>query len=336
MAKAKIGFDVGPSSLKIAVERRGGVDLHEVRLPKQMVENGEVMMPNAFSQFLKQTKKELYLPNGDGVLVLPPSQVIFRLVTVPRMTERQLLMNLPYEFDDFISGGPEQYYYDYAVCEDPQGREEPEELTIMAAAAAKDVVYSYIRMFADAGIRLKIILPQEIAMIRLAQNYRAHDSKAPAKMCFVDLGHSSTRVIVVKDDRVQAARTLNLAMRDLDEIIADQYNVDAFLADTFKRENYKDVLGHPRCVEFYRQLAVEILKVINFYQFSFREEAELTGVYLLGGGANIAPLRETVADMLSIPIRSTADLLPGGDGMVTETSYSGILAAGAVLAGEER
>ena len=56
------------------------------------------------------------LREAPAALVLPPSQVICRLVTMPRMTTGQLEMNLPYEFSDFIQGVADQYHCDYAVC----------------------------------------------------------------------------------------------------------------------------------------------------------------------------------------------------------------------------
>lgn len=334
MAKTRIGFDIGCSSLKIAVTKGDNTEFHEVLLPEHMVENGEIVMPNAFPQFLRQVKKELRLPGGEGTLLIPPAHVICRLVTVPRMTEQQLLMNLPYEFSDFIQGAPEQYFCDYALCEDTNGEEAPSEMTVMAAAASKDRMYSYIRMFAQAGIRLKMLLPQEMALIGLAQSYSEYDGEAPKEICFVDLGHMSTRITVVKNDRVQAVRQVSLAMQDLDRIIADQLNVDMFLAGTYKRENYKEILEHPSCMELYRRIAVEILKVINFYQFTFRD-SELPGVYLIGGGANIAPLCQSIEEALPLPLLSPSELIPYTEEM-GENYYTGILAAGAAFAREEK
>ena len=109
MGKTRLGFDIGSSSLKIAVLRGSETRIEEVRLPENMVDGtGAMILPHAFAQFLKQTKKELSLPRGEAALALPPSQVICRLVTMPRMTTEQLPMKLPYEFNDLIQGGADQ------------------------------------------------------------------------------------------------------------------------------------------------------------------------------------------------------------------------------------
>ena len=56
---AKLGFDIGGSSLKIAVVREREVRLEEMRLPENMVDEGGVILPHVFAGFLKQAKKEL-------------------------------------------------------------------------------------------------------------------------------------------------------------------------------------------------------------------------------------------------------------------------------------
>ncbi|MCI9240056.1 type II secretion system protein GspL, partial [Oscillibacter sp.] len=201
MGKTRLGFDIGSSSLKIAVLRGNEARMEEIRLPENMVDGtGAIILPHAFAQFLKQTKKELSLPRGPAALALPPSQVICRLVTMPRMTTEQLLLNLPYEFSDFIQGVADQYHCDYAVCA-PAGEDgEAQGVPMMAAAAAKQTLAEYARMFAQAGLRLKTVLPQEMALIQLCQARGA----GAEEFCFVDLGHQFTRITVVWRDRVQA------------------------------------------------------------------------------------------------------------------------------------
>lgn len=43
---AKLGFDIGGSSLKIAVVREREVRLEEMRLPENMVDEGGVILPH--------------------------------------------------------------------------------------------------------------------------------------------------------------------------------------------------------------------------------------------------------------------------------------------------
>lgn len=326
MARTKLGFDIGSGSLKIAVVRGDSLRVETVRLPENLVDESGVTMPNAFSQFLKQIKKELRLPRGAGTLTLPPGQVICRLVTVPCMTTQQLMMNLPYEFADFIQGVPDQYFCDYALCE--QGEDESEEnVPMMAAAASKRQLEEYIRMFARAGVRLKTVLPQEMALIQLVQHCRKKGGGE--EYFFVDLGQQHTRIIVVWRDRVQATRQITLGGRHMDQVIADELGVDLFLAGSYRAANHESVLSIPAVDELCGRLAVEILKVVNFYQFTYRA-SELPGIYLIGGGAAFTPLREAIGANLELPLLDPAELLAGLSG---EEAAAGIIAAGAAMGG---
>ena len=324
MARTRLGFDIGSGSMKAAVLQGDSVRVEEIRLPENMVDGaGNITLPHAFTQFLKQIKKELALPGGTASLVLPPSQVICRLVTMPKMTTQQLMMNLPYEFTDFIQGVADQYFCDYALCSLGEGESEEQGVPMMAAAAAKQTLAGYVQMFSRAGIRLKVILPQEMALIHLVKG------RADGEFCFVDLGHQNTRITVVWRDRIQATRQIALGGRNLDLATADELGVDAFRANTYKVNNYQGVQSAPALTDLYDRIAVEILKVINFYQFTYRSSS-LKGIYLVGGGAALPDLRRVIEDTAGLPLLSPADLLPGAG----EQAAAGVFAAGAAMGGK--
>lgn len=326
MGKTRLGFDVGSSSLKIAVFQGGGLRIEEVRLPENMVDAaGQIVLPHAFAQFLRQTKKELSLPRGPAALALPPSQVICRLVTMPRMTTEQLMLNLPYEFSDFIQGVADQYHCDYAVCVSAGEDGEEQGVPMMAAVAAKQTLAEYTRMFSQAGFRLKTVLPQEMALIQLCQARGA----GAEEFCFVDLGHQLTRITVVWRDRVQATRQIALGGKNLDNIVSGEMGVDPFLSNTYKTTNFQDVLTIPAVAEVCERIAVEILKVINFYQFTYRS-SNLSGIYLVGGGAALPLLRQSIENTVGLPLLDPADLLAEAG----ERAAAGVFAAGAAMGGK--
>ena len=320
MGKVCLGFDIGSSSLKVALLRGNEIRIEDVRLPENMVdEAGTIALPHAFAQFLRQVRKDLSLPRGPAALVLPPGQVICRLVNMPLMTADQLLLNLPYEFSDFIQDSADQYHCDYAVCQEAPGDDEG--ISMMAAAASKEVLAGYTRMFAQAGFKLKIVLPQEMALIQLCR------LRSGGECCFVDLGHQFTRIMVVRGDRVQATRQIALGGRNLDNIVSGELGVAPFLANTYKTSNYQDVLALPAVAEVCDRIAVEILKVVNFYQFTYRA-SELEGICLVGGGTALPLLRESIENTVGLPLLNLDQLLPGTGAAV------GAFAAGAVMGGD--
>ncbi len=145
----------------------------------------------------------------------------------------------------------------------------------------------------------------------------------------MDLGHQFTRITVVWRDRVQATRQIALGGRNLDNIVAGELGVDPFLSSTYKTTNFQNVLALPAVAEICERVAVEILKVINFYQFTYRASS-LSGVYLVGGGAALPLLRQSIEHTVGLPLLDPADLLPEAG----EAAAAGVFAAGAAMGGK--
>ena len=114
---ALIGIDIGNNNCKMAVREGGSMRLISARMPENMVRDGEVTTPETMAVFLKEVRESERVKDRDCALVLNPSQAFFRHVTLPPMTVSELMLNLPYEFRDFISENPDDFVYDYAVDE---------------------------------------------------------------------------------------------------------------------------------------------------------------------------------------------------------------------------
>lgn len=304
----KIGFDVGASGLKYAVKGIGGWECGFVRMPDNLIDaDGNVTVPNAFSDFLKRTVKELKLPKGPAALALPHGQVSCRLCSMPEMDVSQLLINLPYEFSDFVHGGGGSYFYDYAVTprleSDTGGH-----MTLMAACARKESLDRWATMFSDAGIKLKKVLPQDMALIEACWDLEN-------ETCFIDLGHRETRVVIISSHRVLVSRSISIGGNDIDMRIANEGNFDRHLAGVKKDSGEDDVLSLKGVSELCERIALEILKVLNFYQFTYRPENSLETAYLIGGGANMAILVETIRKATGLRFMGFDDIAGSGADM---------------------
>ena len=93
-----------------------------------------------------------------------------------------------------------------------------------------------------------------MALINLVKSHKAGDGVE--EFCFVDLGQQATRITVVWRDRVQATRQIALGGRNLDLAAADQFGVDAFLANTYKFGNYQGVQSLPALTDVCDRIAV--------------------------------------------------------------------------------
>ena len=102
--------------------------------------------------------------------------------------------------------------------------------------------------------------------------------------------------------------------------------MDVHLAHTYLQTNYEDCQSKEVCTSIFNNIAVELIRVLNFYRFS-NPDSNLSDVWLCGGGAGIEPLRQAISDGLdSMKIHSTDELI--SDKKPIEQSYSLVQAIG--------
>ena len=330
MSKTVLTFDIGESYIKIAHKENERISVYVEQMPENLVKDGVIQMPHMMTDFLKQLKKEYHLPKGECGVVVPDELTVCRTLTLPAMTEKQLEVNLPFEFSDYISGEPQKYVYDYAVqrmINDEDGN--PKEMVLTGAVMSKEAVTNYINIFKNAGFKLRTLVPQEIALTNIMKKALEEGRvEAGKEYCIVNLGHRATQVYIFRGDELTVIRNILVGNAMLDQVISENENVDAYVARTYKNKNYNDILDREYARETYGRIAVEIMKVINFYRFNNRD-TRLEEMYFAGGGSNMTGLCESIAQANDLTGKSIMELLPKN--VDYNTDASGILAIGVLL-----
>lgn len=287
MGSKMIGVEIGSSTIKMAVYSGNAIkEMAVKRMPEDLVREGKVTSPAAMTNFLKEMRKEFNIPKGHCALVLPSQMVIAHHVIMPVMDEEELMMNLPFEFRDFVGKDSGHYDYDYAVMGVKDGAME-----LYAAAVRRDSVEEYYDIFKKAGLTLKLGIPAEMAWLNLVD--RAKD--LPKKLCIVDVGQDYTRVNIFSGGNFAMGKDIEIGGALLDQTIADQEGVDTHVAKTRKEADMNGVLSSEACVDAYQNLAIEVMKAVNFYGYSDQDDsARLEDLYYCGGSSVIEPLRDAM------------------------------------------
>ena len=305
-----LGFDIGSYSLKIA--NWNGKSISQMAcavLPDNYVKEDYVVNFDAMADFIKETMNENGIKGKEAAIILPASQLYVRKTTLPYMDKEKLLINLPYEFRDYLTADKASYYYDYTLNSTVKNSEgEPVEMEITAAAVLKETIENYRAMFKRAGLRLSYAAPAELAYENLLRLDPDHESK---EYGILDVGHGGTRLQIYKGAQFQATRALNQGLRDVDEAIARHLNVDLRLAHMYKEDGSKGVLVADYTLDIFNSIANDARKAINFYGLNNRE-SHLENIYLAGGGDEFLSFRNTLSQQLTedMSVHSVTDLYP--------------------------
>ena len=335
MAKKTIlGIDVGSDNLKLAlVDGDVVLDAVAVKMPENLFKEGRVTSVETLSGLISNTMKENGIKARDAALVLPNETVYIKNVRMPMMTTDQLVLNLPYEFNDYITGEIKDYVFDYAVLPDeaeevseeakPEGAEAseaaenaeaaPEEtLNLMAVGAERSVVEENTEMLRKAGLNLVKAAPAICSYISLIRRQMDSLTQYTDEFCILDLGYEATRMYMFKKDRHEATRVVEVGMASIERVVADVCGVENHLAHTYIMSNFENCLDREECREACDNIAVELMRALNFYRFS-NPNSTLTDMWLCGGGAVVKPLYEAIGSMLDMRLHTASELVSDGD-----------------------
>ena len=330
MASQITCFDIGEMSLKILQVSNGSVrKAVEAEMPNNMVSEGQIFSADAFSQFVLEQAKANGIPRREAALIIPSSVVHCRTAVVPVMNERQLKYNLPFEFKDYLAADKSKYIFDYEVIEpilDDNGK--PVELRLFACAALKESVERYVKIFANAGYRLTRLVPEEYIYSKLCRGDAGIPAVKTDSLAIVDLGHSNTRIHILNNGEYDSKRVIDIGVRDIESVIKEVTFSDIYMTRSYKRTNHENVLNHEKCLDLYNRVAIEILKSVNFYNYNNRSQ-ELRDIYLIGGGAAIEPLVDTIKQMTGLSVHAVDELLQGKYSVKEPWLYFRLICCGA-------
>lgn len=312
MGKVTVGIDIGERALKLAVCKDGQVRRVITReAPDNLVSDDRILSPEVAADFLKETSRQEKVKIQGGAVVLPASAVFTRTIEVPAMSHEHLMLNLPYEFRDFITQEKDKYFYDYVVL-DRQDNEagKPEQYELMGAATLKETIHEYIQMCRRAGFKLVTAIPEELAYLNIIRRYQKQPgvSDSDREYCFIDIGHNAVKLHIFRGIKHQATRVIDYGVRFLDTAISEAHGVDIHIAHTYKMTNHNDELTSEISQSFYSTVTLEIMRAMNFYRFN-SPESNLQDVYLCGGGSKIQPLVELIREELQMNIQPLGALL---------------------------
>ena len=317
MAKTILGVDIGYDNLKLALVSGGRVKkTASLPMPKNLMKDGHVTSGESMGEFIRGALKENGLRARDAAFVLPNETVFVKNVTLPQMTAEQLEYNLPFEFRDYITDEIRNYVFDYAMLTDVGDTVPTEEvdstpgMELLAVGVARETVESAREVMRKAGLRLAKAAPAICAYISLIRSLQASGGAAE-EYCIIDLGYQAIRMYMFRGERHMVTRVLEIGLSSLDDVIAEAYSVDVHLAHTYLMTNYESCQQQEMCLNAYGNIAVELMRALNFYRFS-NPDSQLADVWLCGGGAVIEPLRDAIVETLGMQLHLPEELVPGG------------------------
>ena len=251
MKKTILGVDIGHDQLKLALVKGSHVlKTASVPMPENLLRDGRITSRESMAELIRTTMKANGMRANRAAFVLPNETIFVKNVEMPLMTVDQLKYNLPFEFNDYITGELRDYVFDYAVLSDepttaseygePEGDGTPS-MELMAVGVLRAVVEDAQETLRKVGLRLVLAAPALCAYISLLRARQGTRSGEAGEYAVLDLGYEAIRMYIFRGDRHIATRVLEIGLSVLDGVLADVLGVDIHLAHTYLTTNYENM-----------------------------------------------------------------------------------------------
>ncbi len=329
MARKILGVDIGYDNLKLALCADGKIKKAVTApMPENLIKESHVTSIEALGELIRDTMRKNGIHASRAAMVLPNEMSYVRTITMPLMTAEQLTYNIPYEFNDYLIDELKNYTFDYAMLSDPK-KDRADSMEMMAVAIHTDIIDEGRAVLERAGLKLEKAAPSEYVYISLIRHYEQMSGKT-GEYCILDLGYHGIRMYMFRGDHHIVTRVLDVGLNSLDTVLADSLSIDPHLAHTYLLTNHEDCQNQEVCVNAFSNIAVELMRALNFYRFS-NPDSRLSDAWISGGGTKIPRLCQIIGENLGIPLHPMEELMPQQAGKEIEDLGDYAIAAGITM-----
>jgi type IV pilus assembly protein PilM len=298
MAQVVIGLDIGTWSIKAAVletRLRGYqlVDFREHHIPRDPAgEAIEVELDSAVARTLEGVNERNAI-----VTAIPGKRVLVRELELPFTSSEAISSVLAFQLEGQVPVPVERLLYDHYIME-----RRSDGARVLVCAVERTVLTEFLKELEQAGANPRVVSLDALVYGHLAGPLQAGEGEEP--VAFLDLGHTTTSVCVVRRGRVELIRAIARGGHHLTLAVMRALGVDYGQAETIKHaldleeENPADPRALDAVAEALTPLVREIRTSLHVHAQRSGQRVERAEVF--GGTSRLAGLTELLADGLAL------------------------------------
>lgn len=307
----RIGVDIGSTALR-AVEVRHPdkarptvLRYFEVPLPDGAVSRGVVAEPEVVAAALKQLWSKGGFRSKSVVLGIGNHHVLVRDLTVPGATLAGIRESLPFQVQDMLPMAVADAQLDFYPTTDVPGGDGAA-VGGLLVAAGKEAVLGNIEAVRRAGLRTVDVdlIPFAVSRVLLPL------ADGDGVVAVIDVGASTTSVLIAKDGVPQFVRLIPAGGRDLTNVLATRLGMSTADTEPLKRklglgsrkgvpEEHHEALGI--IYETASELLISLRNTVEYYLNS-RPDETVQHLVLSGGGAELPGFAEALTEVTRLEV----------------------------------
>lgn len=300
-SKPLIGLDISSSAVKMVELSGKSADDAKVEryaieaLPKGAVAEGNIGNLELVIEAVSRCSKRLGSSARNVVMALPSSAVITKRILVPEdLREDELELRIESEANQYIPFAIDEVNLDYQIA--GPAPQSPGDVEVLIAASKKERIEDRVAVAEAAGLKASIV---DIESFAALASFELVERQLPEKgrkqiSALIDIGASSTNVIVLKDGQQLFTREQTIGGNQLTQDIVRNYGMQYEEAEVAKLTgNLPDGYEEHLLTPFLESIALEISRSLQFF-FTSSQYSRIDNIVLAGGCAVIPGISEVV------------------------------------------
>ena len=302
-----LGVDISPTAVKLVELNRSGhrlqVEAMAVEpLPEGSMEDQNPTDTEAVAAAIKRALKQSGSRLRQAAVAVPTSSVITRIIPMPlELGEEEIETNIQIEAAQYIPFPLEEIYLDFQVMGRSNTHKEMQD--VMIVASRRENVDLREEVLSEAGLKAALV---DVESYALENTFGQLSTSLPdygqeARIALVDLGATVTALYVFQNGELIYNREQPFGGDQLTQAIVDTYELPRDRAELAKRsgelsEDYSSAVLAP----YRRSAAEQIGHALQFF-FSSSHHHDVDHILLVGGGALVDAIDQTVTQRLKVP-----------------------------------
>lgn len=301
---AHFGLDIGSYSIKaIQIERKGKnyklVGLGEIRTPANILSQSETDK-RAIARAIKKLIVEAKINAKEVILCLSESAVYSRVIELPYLSQTELASAINFEAEQYIPVPLNEVKLEYIVLSTFSKGLREKKMEVLLVAATKYAVDRMVLITGLVNITPIVLETETLSLVRVINSFFKDN-------CLIlDLGNSSTDIVILQEQKLKLIRTINTAGEAFTRAISQDLNMEFLQAEQYKIAYglKKDILEGKvakAILPIFEVVLTEVRKALNFF-LQKQPQAGINTLIVSGSGASMPGLNSYLAQALNLEV----------------------------------
>jgi len=314
MAHLSVGLEIGTHSVKMVglVHKRRGYRLRKLAWvkipPTDTKETAETSIIEAIRTLINSRK----IDKRWTISGIRGESAIVRRIKVPLMEPRELKKAIRWEAEQYIPYPINEVTLGFHVLEEASSEREEGKMSVVLVGVRNEVIETHLQLLRKADISPQIIDINPLALFNI---FRLSNSREIDRTALVDLGHSTSNLVLLDEKGPFLVRTISIGGSQLTHTIARELALDYMTAEKIKEQYGLLSRGEPeeakgksiakQVDEIIRESLDDLIKEITRsfeYYTSQTEGRTIKEMVLTGGTSYLKNIDKFLSEELGVPV----------------------------------